>query len=553
MRNDVRFRILTAAAALVVGLGLAGYAPRAPQQEPCRPSTTHGIPPRASPQAARRRSSRRVQAPGGDLRGEPLLRQPLRHLGRRARPARGRPCRRDPGQAHPGRTGRRRVHLPAAGRRQPRLAGPAVEHLSGPGPRHRREPLRATTSSTSTTTSPRRTGPVRSRRASAPANGVLKDSPDDDPGGCTRDLVHRFYQEQYQIDGGKQDRYTTGSDAVGLTQGVYETQQLPIYRYLHSKGAPKYVIADHFFQGAVRWLVPQPPVADRRPGAARHRPARRRRPRPRDRTQLGARRERDGPNTYPQYHPVGPVLDGELTAGVPGRRQRRGGRVRQLRCQHGAAGAGAPQRDRSPDPADRRHGVPEHRRPDVRGGDQLGLVLRRLGRRGGRARPVALFQFHHQPFNYFADYAPGQARPRAPQGRGGVQGRGTERDAAQGVVRQAVRRGERAPGLRERAERFGPPGRPAAGHHRRGLAPATRWWWSPTTSSAASGTTCPHPAPADRRRHDAWGPGTRIPALIVSRSLSTPAWTTRSTTRPRSWPPSSAASGWHRWRPATRS
>src|SRR4051812_28776299 len=27
------------------------------------------------------------------------------------------------------------------------------------------------------------------------------------PGGCTRDLVHRFYNEQYQIDSGRQDRY----------------------------------------------------------------------------------------------------------------------------------------------------------------------------------------------------------------------------------------------------------------------------------------------------------------------------------------------------------
>ena len=51
---------------------------------------------------------------------------------------------------------------------------------------------------------------------SAP-NGVLKGS--GDPGGCTRDLVHRFYQEQYQINGGRQDRYVTGSDAVGLTMG----------------------------------------------------------------------------------------------------------------------------------------------------------------------------------------------------------------------------------------------------------------------------------------------------------------------------------------------
>ena len=82
------------------------------------------------------------------------------------------------------------------------------------------------------------------------AHGVLKDSPGAEPGGCTEDIVHRFYQEQYQIDGGKQDRYTTGSDAVGLTQGHYDTKDLPIYQYLHSKGAPKYTIADHFFQAA---------------------------------------------------------------------------------------------------------------------------------------------------------------------------------------------------------------------------------------------------------------------------------------------------------------
>ena len=55
------------------------------------------------------------------------------------------------------------------------------------------------------------------------------------PGGCTRDLVHRFYQEQYQINGGLQNRYTTGSDAVGLTQGRYRTRQLPIYKYLHRR------------------------------------------------------------------------------------------------------------------------------------------------------------------------------------------------------------------------------------------------------------------------------------------------------------------------------
>jgi acid phosphatase len=82
------------------------------------------------------------------------------------------------------------------------------------------------------------------------------------PGGCTRDLVHRYYQEQYQLHGGKQDRYVTGSDAVGLAMGTYDTRSLPIYRYLHRRGHPRYVIADNFFQGAFggsflnhQWLI----------------------------------------------------------------------------------------------------------------------------------------------------------------------------------------------------------------------------------------------------------------------------------------------------------
>src|SRR3954463_10513258 len=45
-------------------------------------------------------------------------------------------------------------------------------------------------------------------------NGVLNGDPRGLPGGCTRDIVHRFYQEQFQLDGGKQDRYVIGSDAV---------------------------------------------------------------------------------------------------------------------------------------------------------------------------------------------------------------------------------------------------------------------------------------------------------------------------------------------------
>src|SRR5262249_52978545 len=52
------------------------------------------------------------------------------------------------------------------------------------------------------------------------------------------------------INGGLQNRYVTGSDAAGLAMGAYDTTTLPIYTYLHGAGAPKYVIADSFFQSA---------------------------------------------------------------------------------------------------------------------------------------------------------------------------------------------------------------------------------------------------------------------------------------------------------------
>ena len=78
----------------------------------------------------------------------------------------------------------------------------------------------------------------------------------------TRDLVHRYYQEQYQLNNGQQNLYVTGSDALGLSIGYYDTRKLPVYNYLHSDGAPPYVVLDNFFQAAFggsflnhQWLV----------------------------------------------------------------------------------------------------------------------------------------------------------------------------------------------------------------------------------------------------------------------------------------------------------
>jgi phospholipase C len=61
----------------------------------------------------------------------------------------------------------------------------------------------------------------------------------------TGDLVHRFYQEQMQIDGGKMDKFAAISDAAGLTMGYYNTANLPLYTY-----AQQYTLADNFFHAA---------------------------------------------------------------------------------------------------------------------------------------------------------------------------------------------------------------------------------------------------------------------------------------------------------------
>ena len=59
------------------------------------------------------------------------------------------------------------------------------------------------------------------------------------------DLVHRYYQEQAQIDGGKMDKYAAISDAGGLVMSYYDGSKLPLWQY-----AKDYVLADHFFHAA---------------------------------------------------------------------------------------------------------------------------------------------------------------------------------------------------------------------------------------------------------------------------------------------------------------
>ena len=93
-------------------------------------------------------------------------------------------------------------------------------------------------------------------------NGWLEDGTGS-PGGCTRDIVHRFYQEQYQLDGGKQDRYVTGSDAIGLVDGRRTTRRrCRSTSTCTRRASPNYAIDDNFFQAAFggsflnhQWLI----------------------------------------------------------------------------------------------------------------------------------------------------------------------------------------------------------------------------------------------------------------------------------------------------------
>lgn len=85
------------------------------------------------------------------------------------------------------------------------------------------------------------------------------------------DLVHRFYQEQSQIDGGKMDHFAEVSTAEGQVMGYYHTADLPL-----DSLAQHYTLCDDFFHSAFggsflnhQWLIaaasptfPNAPVGD---------------------------------------------------------------------------------------------------------------------------------------------------------------------------------------------------------------------------------------------------------------------------------------------------
>jgi acid phosphatase len=384
------------------------------------------------------------------------------------------------------------------------------------------------------------------------ANTCPNGTPGGAPGGCTRDLVHRYYQEQYQLDGGRQDRYVTGSDAVGLTMGVYDTKALPIYAYLHSKHHPRYAIADRFFQSAFggsflnhQWLVAaRTPTW---PGALNNASG----------NDLHSVVDTNGmPTSYPLYQsPLGTAAkDLALTASCsppPGRPATPGGVV----CGDYAVNTiQPPYQPYSPGTALARR-LPAQTAPTI--GDRLSAAgvdwawysggwSNADGDVGGPGWtngtggtcadpntqsgatfpncPNKLFQYHHQPLNYYASFAP----------------QTTERERhlrdEQEFLAAANDSGKRC-GLKQVSfiKPLGPENEhPGYASEHFGSDHLVDLLKAVEGSRCAKNTMVivtydefggqwDHVAPpgqgASAGPHDEWGPGTRIPALVVSPRL----------------------------------
>ncbi|MEP6598733.1 MAG: alkaline phosphatase family protein [Actinomycetota bacterium] len=344
--------------------------------------------------------------------------------------------------------------------------------------------------------------------------GVLKDSPGALPGGCTRDLVHRFYQEQYQLNGGQQNRYVTGSDAAGLTMGQYDTKSLPIYEYLHGKHAPNYVIADHFFQSAFggsflnhQWLVAARAPIDTTAGSGGAHAG------------LHSVVDSNGfPNaSYPLYHPATTVKDAQLTqaCGPDANANVACGdyAVNTMQPSNPPFGNGA-----------KLPLIDDTQYPNI--GDELSAQNVSWNWYSGgwndaaAGHPGPLFQFHHQPLNYFANYAPGQP------GRTHLK---DETDFIASATKGTLPTVSFVKPYGAENEHPGYASEPNGSDHLVDLlrtilsGPQARDTLVVVTYDEFGGQWDHVPPPGQGGStagvHDQWGPGTRIPALILSRSM----------------------------------
>ena len=340
----------------------------------------------------------------------------------------------------------------------------------------------------------------------------------DDPAGLntpdtivTRDLVHRFYQNQMQIDGGRNDKFVAWADSGALTMGHYDGSKLKMWNV-----AKHYTIADHFFMGAFGgsfmnhiWLicacVAEYPNADKSPA----------------RPTIAAV-EDDGitlklaPNSPPSALAGTPkyLSDGNLTPDFFA--------VNTMYPPYQPSyNKPAPGGDPAmADPANPTT-LPPQKAKTI--GDLLsakGISWAWYGGAwqaalsGKNAKPVPNFQFHHQPFNYFADMAPGTAARVLHLKDGGLEGAAFIRAIDDGKLEHVVFYKPQG-NLNEHA---GYADVQAGDAHIADvvshLENSPQWRKMVViVTYDENGGFWDHVAPP---KGDRWGPGTRIPAIVIS-------------------------------------
>ena len=340
----------------------------------------------------------------------------------------------------------------------------------------------------------------------------------DDPKGLnfpfekpSRDLWHRFYQEQMQIDGGKNDKFTAWSDGGGAVMGAYDGSRLPLWPV-----AQKYVLADHFFMGAFGGsflnhfmlacaCVPQYPNAAGSPAKP-----------------LIASVEADGVTLHPAADSPASALQGPPKFENDGAITPDGFAVNTMAPPYQpsyvkpAEGGDAALADPT-----NKSTLPPQTMPNI--GDRLSAKSitwawyaggwdEALAGKGGP--PVPNFQFHHQPFNYFTDMAPGTPARAEHLKNGGLAGVEFLKDVEAGKLPQVSFYKPQGnlnehPGYTEVLS-----GDQHIADVISHLEKSPQWpGMLVVVTYDENGGFWDHVAPP---RADRWGPGNRVPALIIS-------------------------------------